>query len=170
MPDFMMLLLLFSHLVMSNSFATPWIVAHQAPLSMGFPRQECWSRLPFPSPGDLPDPGSKPVSPAWQADSLPSASWKPRTWLIFPPTPCCRCHYYCCHMISVKRLWEYANHIQVQAISKGLPRESKANLSKVLTLDSFPWFFLPWERQEGLITECISRDLSRAFQDLLKWI
>ena len=43
---------------------TPWTVACQAPLSMGFLRQECWSRLPFPSPGALPDPGVKPVSPA----------------------------------------------------------------------------------------------------------
>ena len=42
---------------MSNSFATPWTVARQAPLSMGFPSQEYWSGLPFPSPGDLPDPG-----------------------------------------------------------------------------------------------------------------
>ena len=52
-------------------FATPWIVAHQAPLSMGFPRQEYWSGLPFPSPGDLPDSGIKLRSPALQADSLP---------------------------------------------------------------------------------------------------
>ena len=45
-------------------FATPWTVAHQAPLSMGFTRQEYWSRLPFPPPGDLPDPGIEPRSPA----------------------------------------------------------------------------------------------------------
>ena len=45
-------------------------VAHQAPLSIGFPRQEYWSGLPSPSPGDLPDPGLKPGSPALQADSL----------------------------------------------------------------------------------------------------
>ena len=44
-------------------YATPWTVAHQAPLSMGFPRQEYWSRLPFPPPGDLPSPGTEPVSP-----------------------------------------------------------------------------------------------------------
>ena len=43
-------------------FATPWTVAHQAPLSMGFSRQEHWSGLPFPSPWDLPDPGIKPTS------------------------------------------------------------------------------------------------------------
>ena len=53
-------------------FATPWTVGHQAPLSMGFSRQEYWSGLPFPSPGDLPDPGIKPRSPALQADALPS--------------------------------------------------------------------------------------------------
>ena len=51
-------------------FATLWTVAHQAPLSMGFSRQEYWSGLPFPSPGDLPDPGIKPRSPALQADAL----------------------------------------------------------------------------------------------------
>ena len=45
-------------------FATPWTVAHQAPPSMGFPRQEYWSGLPFPSPGDLPNPGMEPWSPA----------------------------------------------------------------------------------------------------------
>ena len=53
-------------------FATPWTVAYQAPPAMGFSRQECWSRLPFPSPGDLPDPGIEPRSPALQADTLPS--------------------------------------------------------------------------------------------------
>ena len=42
---------------------TPWTVALQAPLPMGFPRQEYWSELPFPSPGDLPDPGIKPMFP-----------------------------------------------------------------------------------------------------------
>ena len=53
-------------------FATPWIVAYQAPLSTGFSRQENWSGLPFPSPGDLPHPGIESESPALQADSLPS--------------------------------------------------------------------------------------------------
>ena len=52
--------------------ATPWTVAHQAPLSLGFSRQEYWSVFPFPSPGYLPDPGIKPGSPALQADSSPS--------------------------------------------------------------------------------------------------
>ena len=52
---------------------TLWTAGHQAPLSMGFPRQEYWSEWPFPSPGDLPDPGIEPASPvslALQMDSL----------------------------------------------------------------------------------------------------
>ena len=53
-------------------FATPWTVAHQAPPSIEFSRQEYWSGLPFPSPGDLPDPGIEPRSPALWADALPS--------------------------------------------------------------------------------------------------
>ena len=53
-------------------FVTPWTVAYQAPLSMGFSRQEYRSGFPFPSPGDLPNPGSEPGSPAFQADTLPS--------------------------------------------------------------------------------------------------
>ena len=53
-------------------FVTPWTVAHQASLSMGFSRQWYWSGLPFPSPGDLPDPGTESRSSALQAVSLPS--------------------------------------------------------------------------------------------------
>ena len=52
--------------------ATPWTVAHQAPLSMRFSRQEHWSGLPFPSPGDLPNPGIGPRSPTLWADPLTS--------------------------------------------------------------------------------------------------
>ena len=53
-------------------FVIPWTAAYQAPPSMGFSRQECWSGLPFPSPGDLPDPGIEPGSPTLQTDALPS--------------------------------------------------------------------------------------------------
>ena len=63
----------FSHVQLS---ATPWTVAHPAPLSMEFPRQEYWSGFPFPSPEDFPDPGIEPGSPALQADSLPSKPHK----------------------------------------------------------------------------------------------
>ena len=53
-------------------FVTPWTAVHQAPQSMGFSRQEYWSGLPFPSPGDLPDPVIEPGSPALEADALTS--------------------------------------------------------------------------------------------------
>ena len=59
--------------VISDS-ATLWTIAYQAPLLMEFSRQEYWSGLPFPSPGDLPDPGIEPRSPALQAEALQSES------------------------------------------------------------------------------------------------
>ena len=62
-------------------FVTPWTVVRQTPLSMEFSRQEYWSGLPCPSPGDLPQPGMEPGSPALQADSLPSEPpGKPLCW------------------------------------------------------------------------------------------
>ena len=61
-----------SHFSSVQLFVTPWTVAYEAPQSIEFSRQEYWSGLPFPSPGDLPNPGIKPRSPALQADSLPS--------------------------------------------------------------------------------------------------
>ena len=63
-----------SHFSHVRLFVTPGTIAHQAPLSMGFSRQEYWRGLPFPSPGDLPDPEIKPpspVTPKLQGDSLP---------------------------------------------------------------------------------------------------
>ena len=73
-----------SHSVVSDS-AIPWTVVYQVSLSMGFSRQEYWSGLPFPSPGDLPDPGIKPRSPALQADTLPSEPpGKPVLFLCAP--------------------------------------------------------------------------------------
>ena len=63
-------MLVLSHVTL---FVTPWTVARQPPLSMEFSRQEYWSGLPFPSPANLPDAGTK-ESPALQADSLPSES------------------------------------------------------------------------------------------------
>ena len=71
-----------SHCIVSDSYVTPRTVAHQAPLSVGFSRQEYWSGLPFPSPGDLPDPEMEPRSPALQADSLTS---EPPGLLANPP-------------------------------------------------------------------------------------
>ena len=65
-------------------FATPRTEAHQAPLSMGFSRQEYWSELPFPSPGDLPDPEIEPRSPALQADSLLSEPPRKPHSMLYP--------------------------------------------------------------------------------------
>ena len=66
-------------------FATPWTVALQAPLSMGFSRQEYWSGLPCPLPGDLPNPGIEPRFPALQSDSLHHQG-SPRIveWIAYP--------------------------------------------------------------------------------------
>ena len=70
---------LLSHVRLS---AIPWTVACQVPLSMGFPRQEYWSGLPFPSPGDVPNPGTEPASPVLQVDSsLSEPPEKPNLFL-----------------------------------------------------------------------------------------
>ena len=67
------------------TLVTPWTVACQAPLSVGFSRREYWSGLPFPSPGDLPDPGIEPRSPALQAVSLPTdLQGKPNNIILNP--------------------------------------------------------------------------------------
>ena len=66
------------------TLVTTWTVPHQAPLSVGFSRQEYWSGLPFPSPGDLPNLGIEPSSPALQADSLPTElQGKPYTTTLY---------------------------------------------------------------------------------------
>ena len=71
------------HSVVSDS-VTPWTVAHQAPLSIGFSRQKCWSELPCPPPGDLPNPGTEPVSfmsPALAGEFFTTnATWKPQSF------------------------------------------------------------------------------------------
>ena len=69
-------------------FVTPWTVAYQAPQSVEFSRQEYWSGLPFPSPGDLPNPGTEPEFPTLQADALPSEPpGKPTKWSASNVTP-----------------------------------------------------------------------------------
>ena len=70
-------------------FATPWTVAHHTPPSMGFSSQEYWSGLPFPSPGDLPDPGIETRSPAFQADALTSEPPGKDMGLLQLLTHCC---------------------------------------------------------------------------------
>ena len=68
---------LFNRLIVASSLRPYGL---QSPLSIGFPRQEPWSELPFPSPGDLPDPGIEPVSPGWQADSPRPSPWPRTLW------------------------------------------------------------------------------------------
>ena len=80
---------LFSHQVASNSFATPWTVAQQAPLSMGFPRQEYWSELPFPSPADLRDPGIKPWSCALAGEFFTT---EPSKYIVYSTIRKKECH------------------------------------------------------------------------------
>ena len=78
------LFLLLSHSVVSDSFVNPWTIARQVHLSKGLSRQEYQNALPCPAPGDLPKPGTEPVSPiapALQADSLPlSDHWSNQFW------------------------------------------------------------------------------------------
>jgi len=81
------LLLLFSCSVTSDSSITPWTVAHQAPLSVGFPRQEYWSGLPCPPSGDLPRPEIEPASPTLPTNSLPlshQGSARILEWIAYP--------------------------------------------------------------------------------------
>ena len=73
------------HSVVSYSLQPPWTAVHKAPLSMGFPRQEYWSGLPFPSPGDLPDQGIEPESPALAGEFFTTA--QPRQRRQWHPTP-----------------------------------------------------------------------------------
>ena len=92
---------------MSNSFTTPWTVARQAPLPMGFPRQEYWNGLPFPSPGDLPYWRIEPHLLHWQADSLPlSYQGSPRTLLMLVCSPFSfpNCILSCCPFSTVRVL------------------------------------------------------------------
>ena len=76
---------MFSHFSRVRPFETLWTVARQAPLSMGCPRQEHWRGLPCPPPGDLPNPGIEPLSPALQVDSLSLNHWEKPS-----------CHYILC--------------------------------------------------------------------------
>ena len=93
--ELMLSLLCFSNVPQSvcalshvQHFATPWTVAHQAPLSTGFSRQEYWSRLPFSSPGDLPDPGIEPRSPTSRADALTSEPPGKLCFMLCSPVCC----------------------------------------------------------------------------------
>ena len=91
------LLLLFSRWVVSNSFAIPGTVARQVPLSMGFPRQEYWSVLPFPSPGNLSDPGIEPKFPALADRFL-------YDWTTLEAPKCYSTAWYLCSILAKRTL------------------------------------------------------------------
>ena len=93
-------------------FGAPWTVAHQAPLSMGFPRQVYWSALPFPPPGDLPNPGTEPASPALQADSLPAEP---------PGKSLCRVHFFPCNLKYCLVLSKWTEYPQPRTELKVVP-------------------------------------------------
>ena len=103
---------------------TSWTVARQAPLSVGFPRQEYWSGLPFPSPGDLPDPGIEPRSPALWADSLP-----------FEPPGKLACMY-----IIRDRVRNWLTIIETE---KSRPRRASSQISQVKGKNSFSLSLVP---------------------------
>ena len=92
-------------------FVIPWTIAHQAPLSMRFHRQEYWSGLPFPSPGDLPLPGIEPGSPALHADSSPTEpSGKPRYQFARRDASCQHPEKPCRYLWMTGQHWLYQIH------------------------------------------------------------
>ena len=129
---------LFSRCVMSDSFTTPWPVACQASLSMGFPRREYWSRLPFPSPRDLPNPRVEPTSPNWKVNFLQLSHQRSPTtygqWLPYCP--------------SAKRL---EHHCFYYLLS--YPKPNSCSLSIQLFLMKSTLFFFS---VEGTLAFCFS--------------
>ena len=109
----------YSHLWKSKSVsrsvlpdsATPWTVARQAPLFVGFSRQEYWSGLPFPLPGDFPNPGIKPKSLAFQADSLdtplPETLAQSTSWMSVYGAPGCRCPIIVTRLVFHSLIWPF---------------------------------------------------------------
>ena len=96
-------------------FVTPWTVAHQAPPSMGFSRQEYWSELPFPSPGDLPDPVIEPRCPSLQTDALTSEPpGKPQSYSV----------------MYIQQLNDAQHFIKIQMLKSGLWGRGKGRLHK----------------------------------------
>ena len=120
-------------------FATPWMVARQAPLSLGFSRQEYWSGLSFPPPGRLPNPGIEPRSPALQTDSLPAEL--PGN----PPSsiPCYKVHKYPISFPnSVLFPYHTINALSLQAEESGQDVEDKwerESLGQKLGLPGLTW-------------------------------
>ena len=121
-------------------FVTPWAVAHQAPMSVEFSRQEYWSGLPCPSPGDLPDPGIEPVSPALQADSLPSEPPGKPSWIYKTTSKVANIigrHAAC---------FSYASGLWAGAfkVPRGWQRENHSWVSKIIVSQKTLWRRPEW--------------------------
>ena len=119
-------------------FVTPWTVAHQAPPAMGFSKQEYWSGLPFPSPGDLSDPGIEPVSPEFQTDALTS---EPPGKLLFssigPTTRGTEPESHWCKSWSLKAQEPEARVVQGQEKMDFLAQEERARVCPPLLFSLF---------------------------------
>ena len=119
-------------------FGTPGTVACQAPLSVGFPRQEYWSGLPFPSPGDLPDPGIEPASPALQGDSF-------TVWAIRESLYVLMCYWF---SPLASKYWSASwsgcrnGESKMRGVSKVSP--SQVAKVKVKSLSRARLFAIPW--------------------------
>ena len=99
-------------------FATPWTIAHQAPPSMGLSRQEYWSGLPFPSPGDLPDPGIEPRSPALQADALTSEPPGKQVLGKNATEVKCPCHYGISGLYAINMTYSFLKNTYLKNLLK----------------------------------------------------
>ena len=115
---------------------TPNTVAYQAPPSMGFSRQVCWSGLPFPSPGDLPDPGIKPKSPALQADAL-----------LSEPSP-----GVCSNSCPFDGLFQTVKHLPAMRETwvRFLGREDTLEKEMATHSSTFAWK-IPWTEEPGML-------------------
>ena len=127
-------------------FATPWTVAHQAPPSMRFSRQEYWSGLPFPSPGDLPDPGIEPRSPAFQADALITEPLKTPTETMHK-----RLHYFKILVSTLSSIqyiqFEIKLHLIIDVSVPQMFSLTQRHLLKVKVLSRVQVFAIPWTTQ-----------------------
>ena len=99
---------------------TPWTIPWKAPLFMGFSRQEYWSMLPFPSPGDLPDPGIEPWSPALLTDSLPTELWG-KLWRVLWVQTKVLNHIYTLPQYHTKQLYHFPKFSHATLYSTSSP-------------------------------------------------
>ena len=135
------MLLLFGRKVMSNSFATPWTIVCQAPLSMGFPRQEYWSKFPFPSPRDFPNPGIEPHVSYTAGRFFTAEPWGT------PMKKCSSSYFLCINFFQLFLFFLFISFLSASSMSYVLP-------SKFFIHSSFQKHCMHnicyWKRSEGV--------------------